>query len=386
VISKFWLASAWNSGSTWMLQIALSIQVLQQATVGTLAMVQLAGTLPALLCMPAAGVLADRTRPRPVAWAAMLVQTVCVAAMALGPALGILALLYGLQGAANALWAPARQQWLYGVLPAEQWTSANAALGSVSGVMTVLGAALGGGLSAWSTQLSLTVAATVQLLAVLPLIFLPRPGKAAAPSARRSFLGEVVEGFTALRGLPMARSVVLVGIAWGFIGGAYDVLLAGYATGVVHGGAATLGVLYIVDGLGVLGGAWLAIRLSAGRQLPAYALSYVVQGIGWSAMFLTGNPGLGGALLAVMRGASGVIIALDTTLLLADVPAVLRGRVTSVHITTYSAVSRLSLAVFGGVLSLFGTQAVGITTGLASVLVGIVWWRSSQGGRRQVLE
>jgi hypothetical protein len=51
----------------------------------------------------------------------------------------------------------------------------------------------------------------------------------------------------ALRHLPLARSVVWIGIAWGCIGGAYSVLLAGHVTNVLHDSGAPLGAFYAVD-------------------------------------------------------------------------------------------------------------------------------------------
>jgi hypothetical protein len=97
-------------------------------------------------------------------------------------------------------------------------------------------------------------------------------------------------------------------------------------------------------------------------------------------MFLGGQPPWGAALLAVMRTASGVIIALDTTILLATVPARLRGRITSLHMTTYGAASRVALAAFAGLLAVTGVRTVGVVAGAASVIVGAAWW--SLNGRR----
>jgi hypothetical protein len=91
-------------------------------------------------------------------------------------------------------------------------------------------------------------------------------------------------------------------------------------------------------------------------------------------MFLGGQPAWGAALLAVMRTASGVIIALDTTILLATVPGCLRGRITSLHMTTYGAASRVALAAFAGLLALTGVRTVGVVAGAASVIVGAGWW------------
>jgi hypothetical protein len=97
-------------------------------------------------------------------------------------------------------------------------------------------------------------------------------------------------------------------------------------------------------------------------------------------MFLGGRPVWGAALLAVMRTASGVIIALDTTILLATVPERLRGRITSLHMTTYGAASRVALAAFAGLLAVTGVRTVGVVAGAASVIVGFAWW--ALNGRR----
>jgi hypothetical protein len=91
-------------------------------------------------------------------------------------------------------------------------------------------------------------------------------------------------------------------------------------------------------------------------------------------MFLGDQPAWGAAMLAVMRTASGVIIALDTTILLATVPERLRGRVTSLHMTTYGAASRVALAAFAGLLAVTGVRTVGVLSGAASVIVGVTWW------------
>ena len=170
-----------------------------------------------------------------------------------------------------------------------------------------------------------------------------RQGLIQAGGALRSLHADLAEGFTALRALPLARSVIWVGISWGLIGGAYNVLLAVYVTNDLHGDGLLLGVFYVVDGAAVILGSVLAVRLRRGSHLAAYALAYVLQGAAWGAMFLGGQPAWGAALLAVMRTASAVIIALDTTILLSTAPERLRGRITSLHMTTYGAASRVAL-------------------------------------------
>jgi hypothetical protein len=369
------------------MQLGIFVHVLQHSSASALAVVELAGAVPALLCMPFAGTAADRYDVRGLAVASMLAQAAAVFGMVmLGGAARVWAVagLYGIQGAAGTLWPSAMQRWLYGVVPSAGWPAANAAIGSVSGVMTMAGAALGGVLSAWSTTAALCAAAGVQIAAVLPLLAVARLGHGAAAPARQTLRADLAEGVAALRGLPLARSVIWIGVAWGLVGGAYNVLLAAHVTRDLRGGGLLLGAFYVVDGIAVILGSAAAARLSTSWHLRCYALAYVVQGGAWGAMFIPRQPALGIMLLAVMRVASGVIIALDTTILLATVPGHLRGRVTSLHMATYGAVSRISLAMFGGFLTAAGPTLTGVAAGAASVLVGTTWWIIN-GGRSQTL-
>ncbi|MBV9845535.1 MAG: MFS transporter [Kutzneria sp.] len=384
-VPKFWLASALNSGSTWVMQVSIFLFVLRHSSPAELAMVQLAGTLPSLLLMPFAGTLADRVSPRWLALGSMLAQTAALAAMAVSLDIGLvwLAALYGLQGTANAVWLPSRQRWVYGVVPATGRVTANAALSSVSGAMAIIGSIAGGALSAWSTRLGLFTAGIVQLLAVLPLALLPEGPTGSPASTAGTFWADLRQGVVALRALPLARSVVWIGIAWGLIGGGYTVLIASYAASVIHGGGATLGAFYVTYGVGTLIGVALAARLPIRRHLPAYALAYVVQGVSWAVMFLTTGVGTAGVMLGATGISGGVIVALDTTILLATVPDALRGRMTSVHMTTYMGVSRLSLVILGGLLAAFDVRAVGVVSGCASVLVAVPWWLTQRGIMRQ---
>ncbi|MEV6479708.1 MFS transporter [Streptomyces sp. NPDC051576] len=378
-----WAASALSSGSTWVMQIGLFIRVLQDFSPAVLAVVELVGTLPALLFTVLAGTLADRMDVRRLAIGSMLAQTLCVLGMTLvlHTSIWFAAGFYALQGISNTVWAPSRQQWLYGVIAVEARASANAAIGSIGGVMTIIGASLGGVLAAWSPTGAMATACGIQLLAAVPLLRLARKPlhRPTAPSTadrarREPFFRELAAGIRVLRDLPLARSVVWIGIAWGFIGGAYNTLLASYATTTLHGNGTVLGVLYVADGAAVIIGTLIAARTALRHHLSAYATSYMIQGLAWSAMFFAGHPVVAVVLLAVMRLASGIIIGLDTTLLLATVPASLRGRVSSIHMTTYNGVARLSLAVFGGLLAVTDIRTIGVCTGIASVLLGAVWW------------
>ncbi|AJE86019.1 Permease [Streptomyces albus] len=431
-VALLWGTTICDSGATWIIRIVIFVQVLEHHSTSALAVVELVGVLPSLLFMPLAGTIADRYSARVLSLTAMTAQTLCTGALFLafdhGPA--AIAPVYALLTLANSLWPPARQTWLYLMVAPHQRTAANGAIGSVQGLMTVVGGAAGGVLTAWQPGGTILVALGVQAVAVLAVSFVRTPGRTSAhrtgtdghpgpetgrqtaaaqktpqpestpltgkrhddPStqrpdppidteteeaARPSLRREVREGVTVVGRYPLARSLIWVGLAWGFISGGFNVLVAGLALNVLHGDSSVLSLFYVVDGTAVLVGSLLAARIRRTRHLRYYALAYVGQGVFWALMFTSGHIWLGAALFGAMRLVSGVIIALDTTILLDTVPEAFRGRVTSLHMTSYNAVSQLSLAVISGLLAVVGIEPVGIATGVLSALVGLLWWMTT---------
>jgi MFS family permease len=387
-IRRLWLASAGTSVAVWSAQLAVTVQVLHGHSVAVLAIVGLAGSLPSLLLLPVAGICADRYDVRRLSISALAAQAVCLALLATVMQRGLVTLtvLYASQGALSAFWPPARQQWLYGLVTPELRQQANSAIGSINGVMTLVGATFGGLLSAWHPAAAVFAAAALQLVAVAQLVAVPRSRTVRAArvgGARRPRLvGDLVDALRAARDFPLARSIVWIGIAWGLIGGGYNVLLAGHITKDLHGGAITLGLVYAADGLSVIVATTFAGRLSQKRHLAVYASAYVVQGVAWALTFAANSLALAVMALVVMRLASGYVIALDTTILLETVSPRLRGRIVSLHMTTYSAVARISLAAVGAALTAASISTIGIAAGITSAGFGVVWWwRSGRPAR-----
>jgi hypothetical protein len=382
-VRLLWSATACLSAAFWMLQISVALHVLAAAGTAALAAVQLAGVLPALLLTPVAGLAADRMRLRPLLLWTVTAQVVAVAGMAVAAWTGslvILAVCYAAQSFAMAFWPAARQQWLYGLVAPEARQRANAAFGSLGGIMTIVGAIGAGLVSAWSPVAAIGVAAALMAIGAVILSRVRATAPVAALANERigdrlrSFATGLREGFGATRRYPLARSVIWIGIAWGFIGGGYTVMLSGHVVDDLGGDAATVAGVFVCDGLAVLAGTVVAGRLRRSAHLPVWAACYVAQGIAWAGFFAA--PGLACAVagLAVMRLASGFIIALDTTILLETVPAEYRGRVTSIHVTSYNATARLSLAALGAALGWFALTTLGIAAGLLAAATGIVWW------------
>jgi MFS family permease len=372
---KLWAATLARSLAAWIAQVALIVGVLQHHTGSSLAWVLLASSVPALLAGLAAGAVVDRHDPRRVAQAAATARMILLAGTGFGlvHSLAVGTVCYALFLLVGQLSGPASIRVLYSSLSADQRAAGNALIGAVSGISTVVGAAIGGiGVATMGVVSCFVLAAGIQAVAVGAL-FLLRP-VAVRGDTHPNFRRSLVEGLTAIRGYPLAASIILIGIAWGLIGGGYDVLIGLYGTHVLRGGGGVaVGVLYAADGIGVLVGTIVALRLRRHKR-GWYALAYVLQGVLWAVFALSDDLGQAIPALLLMRVASGVIIALDTTLLLATVPDRLHGRVYALHTTTYGAVGQVSLAVTGALLLSVSPRMVTLGAGVASIVAGAIWW------------
>lgn len=374
-----WAATLMGSLAIWIAQVALIVGVLEHHDGSSLAWVLLASTAPALLVGLAGGAIVDRHDPRRVARLAGLARIGLLVAVGfgLGHSLALGAIAYAVFLSLGRLSGPATVRLLYAALPTEQRAAGNAALGTVSGITTVVGAAIGGlGVGALGVLPAFVIAAAIQAVAAGALWTLDPVPQASKPVEDRPGFGRsIIEGFAAVRRYPLAASVIVVGIAWGLIGGGYDVLIGVYGTHLLRGGGGlAVGLLYAADGVGVLAGSLLAPRLPTRHQRGWYALAYALQGALWAVFALSHDLVQAIPALLLMRVASGVIIALDTTLLLATVPDRLHGRIYALHTTTYGAVMRASLAITGALLLSVSPRIVTLAAGGASIAVGAIWW------------
>jgi hypothetical protein len=286
--------------------------------------------------------------------------------------------LYALYNALGSAGTTARQQLRYRVTPPDQWADVNARLGSITGLTTIVGALLGGTVAIWGLMTLLILAAILRLLSsglLASLVSLARARPVEhTPDSHRSFGHSVRDGFRALLDFPAASSVLVVGIAWGLIGGSYDVLLTDYGVRLLHGGGWGVSGLYVTDGAGVLLGTLVARWIRPRWRPHAYGLAYFLQGLVWTLFAVSHTWNIAIPWLLAMRMASGLIIAWDTTLLLETVPPQLHGRVYSLHNAAYGTVGKLSLALTALLLAWAGPEGIAVAAGVGSMLVGTTWW------------
>ncbi|SCE82248.1 Predicted arabinose efflux permease, MFS family [Micromonospora viridifaciens] len=367
-------------GADWFVMVPLLVLLPELTGSGVWgALVLAVDTGTTALLLPYTGTIADRLDRRKIMIAANL------AALA-----GIL-LLLGVRSAgtawlalaaiaavavAKAFYSPAAQAALPNVLDPADLAAGNAVAGSAWGTMTVVGASLGGMLSAatgpyvsfWVAAGGLTVAAGLATRIRRPLQA-PRDPELAAPRtwpAIREALGYIAHR-------PRVLALVTVKSAVGLGNGVltvFPLLAAVYGVGSVG-----TGLLFAFRGAGALVGpilmrrvltnrAWLLTGLALSMSL--YGLAYVgASVVGWFPLVLVL------VLLAHLGGGSNWV--LSNYALQGEVPDRLRGRVFATDMMLATLAVSVSQLVVALVVDQVSERTVLAGCGLVTVVYALGW-------------
>lgn len=104
-----------------------------------------------------------------------------------------------------------------------------------------------------------------------------------------------------------------------------------------------------------------------------YGIAYLTQAVFFAFLALSSHFVLSVFMLLLMRISSGIIVPLDTYLLQIHSDPDVRGRVFSLHDSTFSGVMQLSYASLGFLFEIFGIPVMGIVIGVISFLCGLTW-------------
>ncbi len=242
--------------------------------------------IAALLASPLSGVLADRTRRRPLLVASDLLRATLLGALTLLALANLLAFwqllaAFVLVAALNTLFDVADQAWLPGLVGVAQlpqanaWLSGASALGETGGpvLMGLLIQFLGGPLTILSDAVSY-LASAITLLQ-LGASESPSRSRQAAPGVTASALA----GLKALWRHPLLRPLAMAAALISLSGGVFDALYAFFALRVLHLSPFLIGMLITGGGVGALVGSVFA-PLAARRVGLGRAAVYGVMGYG----------------------------------------------------------------------------------------------------------
>ncbi|MFN7949702.1 MAG: MFS transporter [Blastocatellia bacterium] len=322
--------------------------------------VTFAGSAPAFLLAPLAGVVADRINRHRMLIAAQslaMLQSLLLAyvtlsgSMTAGRLIGFALVL----GAITAFENPARQSFFVELVSRDDLPNAIALNASMVNAARVIGPALAGLVVAAYGEgfcfLLNALSFVAVLLALLMMKLTPKPTEA----ARHSQFEQFRVGWAFIRRTPFVRALLTVFGILNLAGTAYLTLLPIFAATVLHVGPKGLGWLMAASGAGAVATATMMASQQDARHLPRAVLAAVFTSalaliiVGLSRSFaLT-------LLMMVLTGGSYVLtLAATQTLLQTGVPDELRGRVMSFYSVIF-----LGFQPVGGLLAGWLAERIG---------------------------
>ncbi|HEX2773607.1 MAG TPA: MFS transporter [Micromonosporaceae bacterium] len=372
-------------GADWFVMVPLLVLLPELTGSGVWgALVLAADTGIVALLLPYTGTVADRLDRRKIMITGNLAALAAVLLL-LGvrsSATAWLALVaVGAVAVAKAFYSPAAQAALPNVLDPEELAAGNAVAGSAWGTMAVVGASLGGVLSAaFSPYTCFWIAAGALAAAAVLVGLIRRPlqvPRDAAEPAQRAWAA-IREALHYIGHRPRVLALVTVKSAVGLGNGVLTVfpLMAGLF-GV---GAVGAGLLFGVRGLGALVGPLLMRRVLTRRAwlLPGLALSMSLYGVAYLGASVAAWFPLVLLLVLVAHFAGGSNWVLSNFALQTVVPDRLRGRVFATDMMLATLAISVSQLVVAAVVDILDERVILAGCGLTTLVYAVGWWLATR--------
>lgn len=391
---RLWLGLAVSQIGSQLTLVAVFYQVYvltgSSLAVGLVSLAQLGPALAGALLSGSVADAVDRGRLLVVTEIAMALCSAGLALNAMGrvPSLWAIFVLAALGAGLASADSPARTAIMMNLVPWDSLATANVLRQLLLQISLVAGPALGGLLLALSGVAAVYWIDVVSFAAALAAAFaLPR----LRPEGRgtRFGLGSIVEGFRYLRGRQALQGCFVSDLD-AMILGMPTALFPALALHHFHGGPAVVGYLYAAPGAGALVGmllsGWTVRVVRPGRAvvaaIAAWGLAIALFGLSpWLVPALV--------LLAVAGWADVVSAVFRSTILQAEAPDRLRGRLSAIQTAVVQGGPRLGNAEAGAAAALVGAQlsvvlgGLGCVAGIAVVarlMPRFVGYRLAQGG------
>lgn len=257
---NLWLASVGSEFGSWFNEVAIANVILNLThSPSAMGMVLLCRSLPGIILGPCAGPLADQLPQKTVLVATDLVRAVLAVSLSLAVLMHLAWILYvssGLLGVTGILFAPTRTAVIANVVVDTEVAPANALDVQASGLIQIAGTALGGVVSATLGPIvCFALNATSFLWSAWHISRCHWNEVGRIVRNRLRYLESLREGFVEASRNRVVRAIIIIGISWGLAGGGYYVLIPLLGQQVYHMGGFGIGLLYVIDGMGVLLGA-----------------------------------------------------------------------------------------------------------------------------------
>lgn len=376
-----WLAGSTSKLGDWFNQVALSLITLSMTNSAlSMGFVLLCRSLPGVLLSPLLSPLVDKYSKRIIMYTCDLFRAVFALFFAFAYITNSVSLLFIgaiLLGLSGMMFNPAQQASIPLLVAHKDLPNAYALNSSMSGIISVVGALFGGVVSSIVSPIVCFLINSFSYMISAFFIYLAKWEEERITYEKKETYADALKvGFHEVKRNDYVRSIILIGISWGFAGGAYYIVVPLLGKSIYQMGGLGIGLLYSIDGLGIILGAIIVkkfIGTNRKRVNLAYGVAYVTQAIFFTLLTQFSSIFTGIMMILFMRISSGIIIPLDSFILQKHTRPTIRARVFSIHDSTYSGFMQLSYIVFGFLFEKLGISSVGLFAGSISLLCGFSW-------------
>jgi MFS family permease len=389
-LRRFFAAFLQSQIGTGAAYVALLLVAYQRLHAGwAIALVLLGEFLPGIALAPLFGTLADRMSRRRLAICADLLRAACFFALAVIPSFPATVALALLAGVGTALFRPAINAALPGLVPAERRSQLTAVFYAAVNIGVMVGPALSAGLLLLTTAPvvlvlnGLTFIASALLLARVDLG--PWAGERDdAQESRGSVWSDTGAGARAAAAVPGLAVLMGIGALVVLTSAMSNVVAPLLATGPLHAGGSGYSVLMAVYGAGMVAGSWANARAGSDvdglrrRWLFGIALSGLAMAVG----ALAPNLALALAAFAVMGLGENLLVGPEMRMVQELVSEHLLGRVFGFKDVLENVAFVTAFVSTGALLSVAGVRVVFVGSGLLTLglaAVGAVAFRARRG-------
>ena len=375
--SRYWTARFCSTFAVQIVSVAVGWQIYDLTRnpmdLGIIGLVQF---LPLLLLVLVTGSVADRFGRRRVMGIAVLLETICAAAIlyfsirGLTSPLPIFVALTGM-GIARAFFGPASQSLVVNLVPLDVFANAISWNASAWQVSSIVGPVAGGLLYGLNPDIAYSVVVIMLLLAFILITRIPAPEKRSTVS--KITFSSVFEGLRYIRKEKVVLGAISLDLFAVLLGGAVA-LLPVYARDILELGPWGLGFLRAAPGVGAITmAAYLAtypIRDHAGRILLVFVALF---GFFTAVFGLSTITWVSIIALALIGAADMVSVVIRETLLQLWTPDEVRGRVNAVNMVFLGASNELGEFRAGFMAAWIGVVPAVVFGGVGAVATAAIW-------------
>jgi MFS family permease len=343
-----------------------------------LGLVGLAAFLPVISLVLVTGHAADRIDRRLIMMACFGVNAGIAAGLAVFAAAkpSVIWPIYALivlMGVSRAFYQPAAQAFVPNLVPRELFGRAIAWSSSVLQVAVIAGPAVGGLLYVAGPEVAMAAAAVLFAIGTGAMAAVRlRAQKVAPPKVDWPTL---IAGLTFIRAKPVILGAVTLDLFGVLLGGA-TALLPIYAATILNIGPVGLGLLRSAPAVGA---AAMALLL-AYRPLARHAgyrmfTAVIIFGLATVVFGISTNFFLSLGAFVVLGAADMINVFVRQTLVQADTPDAMRGRVAAVNTVFIGASNQLGEFESGTLAAFIGAAPAVVVGGVGTILVALIWTR-----------